>query len=131
MMQAAPVMGGLLGKLKLHLKEANLKHNDAGFLERMSPFVIVRINGREERSQIIEGGGRHPVWTFQFFDFEVLDMNHMIDIEVKDKDMVGSEMIGHAQVPMSFLAKVGGAVEWIELKYMGFPAGNIHFKSDY
>ena len=32
-----PVVGGLLGKLKLHLKEANLQHNDAGFLERMNP----------------------------------------------------------------------------------------------
>jgi len=56
------MMGGLLGKLKLHLKQANLQHNDAGFLERMSPFVTVRINGREERSMIIEGGGRSPSW---------------------------------------------------------------------
>jgi len=46
-----PMMaGGLLGKLKLHLKEANLQHNDAGFLERMNPQVFVRINNREERS---------------------------------------------------------------------------------
>ena len=57
------MMGGaLLGRLKLHLKEAKLRHNDAGFLERMSPFVTVRINGREERSMIVEGGGKHPRW---------------------------------------------------------------------
>jgi hypothetical protein len=125
------VVGGLLGKLKLHLKEANLQHNDGDFLDRMSPFVTVRINNREERSNIQEGAGRHPVWMMQHFDWEVLDMNHMIDIEVRDKDMVGSEMIGHAQVPMHFFAKVGGAAEWIELKYMGMPAGNIHFTSEY
>lgn len=84
-------------------------HNDAGFLERMSPFVTVRINGREERSAVIEGGGRSPVWTLQFFEFECLDMNHEIHIEVRDKDMIGSDMIGHAMVPMHFFAKVGGA----------------------
>lgn len=101
--------GGLLGKLKLHLHEANLQHNDGGFLDRMSPFVIVKINGREERSVIIEGGGKHPVWTLQFFEFEVIDMNHIIEIIVKDRNMQGNEMIGHAEVPMGFLAKPMGA----------------------
>lgn len=80
---------------------------------------------------IIEGGGRHPVWTLQFFEFEVLDLNHEIHIEVRDKDMIASQMIGHAMVPMGFFAKPGGAAEWIELKFQGFPAGNIHFKSEY
>lgn len=61
-MMQQPMVGGLLGKLKLHLKEAKLEHNDGSFLDRMSPFVTVRINNREERSVIIEGGGRHPVW---------------------------------------------------------------------
>lgn len=125
------MMGGLLGRLKLHLKEANLFHSDAGLLERMSPFVTVRINGREERSSIAERAGRHPMWEFQNFDFEVLDMNHEIHIEVRDKDMIGSEMIGHARVPMVLFAKVGGAIEWVELKWQGMNAGNIHFRSEY
>lgn len=96
MQQPPMVVGGLLGKLKLHLKEANLVHNDGDFLDRMSPFVTVRIQNREERSEIKDQAGRHPVWMMQHFDWEVLDMNHMIDIEVRDKDMVGSEMLGHA-----------------------------------
>jgi len=54
----------------------------------------------------------------------------MIQIEVRDKDMIGSQMIGHAEVPMVFLAK-REATEWIELKWEGFPAGNILFKSSY
>lgn len=45
--------------------------------------------------------------------------------------MMGSEMLGHAQVPMSFFARVGGMSEWIELKHMGMPAGTIHFTSEY
>lgn len=40
----------------------------------------------------------------------------MIHIEVRDKDMIGSEMIGHAEVPMVLLAKKN-ASEWIELKW--------------
>jgi hypothetical protein len=97
---------GLLGNLKLHLHEANLRGMGIDFL---SPFVVVRINGREEISAIIEGGGSHPVWTLQFFNFEVIDMNHMIEIIVKDKDMMGSEILGRAEVPMGFLAKPMGA----------------------
>jgi hypothetical protein len=97
----------------------------------MSPFVTVRINNREERSMIIEGGGRNPHWTMQFFNFEVIDMNHMIEIEVRDKDMIGSQMIGHARIPMARLARVEGASEWIELGFELFNAGTIHFKSEY
>lgn len=124
-------MGGLLGKLKLHLKEANLQHNDAGFLERMNPFVTVKVVNREERSQIIVGGGRHPVWMMQMFEWEVIDMNHMIEITVLDRDQIGAEHVGRCQVPMSRFARVGGAQEWLELNYMGMPAGNIHFTSEY
>lgn len=57
-------IGGLLGNLKIHVKEAHLQHNDAGFLERMSPFVIIRCEGREWRSAICEYGGRNPRWEF-------------------------------------------------------------------
>lgn len=58
-------------------------------------------------------------------------MNHMIHIEVRDKDMMGSDMIGHCEVPMAFFAKIGGAAEWCELKWLGMNAGVIHFKSHY
>lgn len=67
-MGTAPIPGAtagapaILGRLRLQLIEANLKHNDLNMLMRMSPFVIVRINGREERSMVIEMGGAHPVW---------------------------------------------------------------------
>jgi hypothetical protein len=54
MMQEPMMMGGgVLGKLKLHLKEAQLQHNDGNFLDRMSPFVIVRINGQNERRSMV------------------------------------------------------------------------------
>lgn len=52
----------------------------------MSPFVIIRVNGREWRSAICINGGRHPRWEFQFFDFEVANLEHEILIEVRDRD---------------------------------------------
>ena len=58
-------------------------------------------------------------------------MEHEVHIEVRDKDMIGSEMIGHCRVPVRFFAKVGGAAEWLELKWQGFDAGTIHFRSEY
>lgn len=54
----------------------------------MSPFVTVEINGRKEKSPICEGGGKHPSWMMCEFNFEVIDMNHIVVIEVKDKDML-------------------------------------------
>ena len=58
-----PVRPMVVGRLKLHLKSAHLQHNDAGFLERMNPFVIIKVNGLEWRSNVCEGGGREPQWT--------------------------------------------------------------------
>lgn len=93
-MMAPPI--GIVGRLKLHLKEANLKHNDGNFLNKMSPFVILRINGTEERrSAVVEHGGKHPHWTLQFFEWELFNLDHELYIEVLDRQMmVGTEFIG-------------------------------------
>lgn len=60
-MMAPPIMappmmaGGILGKIKLHVMEAHLQVQDGSFIDRMSPFVIMRINGGDERrSEICE-----------------------------------------------------------------------------
>ena len=114
------------------MKEARLQFHDGPALERMSPYVTVTINGREERSPICERGGRNPSWAGVRFEFEVIDMNHMIEIVVRDKDMmIGGQMLGHARVPMMKFAVAGGAKEWIELFMEGMPAGKISFRSEY
>lgn len=87
-MAPAPVVGGVLGRLHLHLHEARLQHHDGPLLERMSPYVTVTINGRTEKSPICEGGGKNPSWMGVNFNFEVIDMNHEIEIVVRDKDMM-------------------------------------------
>lgn len=107
----------LFGNLKLHLKEAHLTHVDQIF-ERMSPFVIIKVNGREWRSAVCEFGGRKPHWTLQFMDIEVMNMEHEILIEVRDRDnMMMTEPIGHVTIKVGFFAVPGGRAEWLELFY--------------
>ena len=58
-------------------------------------------------------------------------LQKLVVIQVRDKDVLGSEPIGHAEVPLAFFASRGPVEEWIELKYRGFPAGRIHMKSTF
>jgi hypothetical protein len=121
----------VLGNLKLHLKQAHLQHNDAGYLRNVSTFVLLRVNGREWRSAICLDYGARPYWEHSFFDFEVANLEHEILIEVRDKDLMRTEPIGAATLRVGFFAVPGERAEWIELFYMGYPAGKIHFKSEY
>ena len=45
--------------------------------------------------------------------------------------MIGSQFLGQARLPVRRFAVLGGASEWIELYFNGFPAGKIHFRSEY
>ena len=58
-------------------------------------------------------------------------LEKIVTIEVRDKDILHSEPIGHAQVPLAFFVSRGPVEEWIELKYRGFPAGRIHLRSTF
>lgn len=42
-----------------------------------------------------------------------------------------TEMIGSARVPLRFFCVPLGLTEWIELFFMGMPAGRIQFRSEY
>jgi len=65
-------------------------------------------------------------------DLEVINLDHEILIEVRDRDNVMmTEPIGHARIKLAFFAVPGGRAEWIELFYQGYPAGRIHFKSEF
>jgi len=63
-----------------------------------------------------------------------MDMMHEVIIEVRDKDeMIGSEPIAHARVPLNFFCRpmMGHMNEWIELKNFGMDAGRIHMRSEF
>lgn len=60
-----------------------------------------------------------------------MNLDHELLIEVRDKDMIGSQFLGQARVPIGRFAVERGNSERIELFFDGFPAGNIHLKSEY
>ena len=64
-------------------------------------------------------------------DIEVMNMEHEIYIEVRDNDPFRTEMLGHVTTRINFFAVPGGRKEWLELFYMGSPAGKIHFRSEF
>lgn len=132
MQQPVAQMAGplMLGNLKLHLKEAHFNHSDSLF-ERMNPYVIIKVNGREWKSAVAEGGGKNPSWVFQFMDIEVLDMEHEIYIEVRDIKPYVTEPLGYVTTRVDFFAVPGGRAEWLELFFRGGPGGRIHFKSEF
>ena len=51
-------------------------------------------------------------------DIEVLNMEHEILIEVRDRDnIMMTEPIGHVTTKIGFFAIPGGRAEWLELFY--------------
>ncbi len=52
-------------------------------------------------------------------------------IEVRDRDPFSSQMIGHVRSKVGFFAVPGGRAEWLELFFEGYPAGRIHFRSEF
>lgn len=130
--EVAPVLG-LRGMLKMHLHKAILEFHAGPPLERMSPFVEIRIGNFEWKSVHKEHAGRNPDWgILAKFDFEVLNPDAMMHIDVKDHmGLANNESVGHAEVPVHSFCRPGGGAEWLELKCMGMPAGRIHFTSEF
>ena len=96
--RAPMIVGGVLGKIHIKVMEAHLQVQDGSPIDRMSPFVIMRINGAEERrTEICEYGGRNPRWSMmpqQEMKWELFNLDHELLIEVRDKDMIGSAFLG-------------------------------------
>lgn len=44
--------------MKLHTIEANLTHHEGPILERMNPFVLIKVGMQEWKSEVCFDGGR-------------------------------------------------------------------------
>jgi len=58
------------GFIKLHLIEAHLERNLGSLLNKMDPFVFIKVGHQEWRSAVCENGGKNPRWTLQFMQIE-------------------------------------------------------------
>jgi len=127
-------MGVKQGILKMHAVTATLFWSDVGMLQRMSPQVIIRINEQEWRNEPAFNQGERPMWgEMMRMEHIVADPMREVHIVVRDKDMMGGEIIGESRLPLNFFLKpmMGPMNEWIELKRFGMDAGRIHMRSDF
>jgi hypothetical protein len=73
------------GHINLHLKSAHLEHNLGGPLNKMNPFVTIRVGQQEWRSEVCHHGAKNPSWALQFMKIETNMFTHNMHIEVRDK----------------------------------------------
>lgn len=64
--------------------KARLTH-DTEFVFKMDPYVFIRYKDRTERTSVIQGGGKNPIWN-QTFYFDVDSMHDLFEFFVMDKD---------------------------------------------
>jgi len=130
----ATVIDWSRGHLRIHPVECHLNHNTGGILDKMDPFIYMRVGQLQEwRSSVCVNGGRNPRWGIhEHMQVECGRMQHKLHIEVRDKDVFGSEPIGHAEVNLDFFKRPNGHFnEAIELFYRGMPAGRLVVKTTY
>ena len=122
------------GHLRIHPVECHLTHNTGGMMDKMDPFIFMRVGNLQEwRSTVCVDGGRNPRWGMhEHMQVECGRMQHKLHIEVRDKDVFGAEAIGHAEVDLNFFKRPNGHFnEAIELFWRGMPAGRLVVKTTY
>lgn len=123
------------GFMRLHFMSAHLDINRGGMLNKMDPFVFVRVGkGQEWRSQVCVNGGKNPSWNHQHMEIPVkklgkLDKN--VHIEVRDQNMLNSEPLGHANITLGLFASRGPIQERVTLMFQGRPSGHLMMRSTF
>lgn len=80
------------GRLEICVKEAELLR-DTDTMGRMDPFFVCRIGGVEQKSNVIEEGGKHPKWN-EKFTFILETIPSKISFAVMDKDVTNDDVVG-------------------------------------
>ena len=106
-----------VGWLRLHIQNAHLEINRGGPLDKMDPFVYIKVGNRQEwRSQVCINGGKNPQWHHQHMDIPVKKLKKLgknVHIEVRDQDPLKSEPLGHTNITLGLFAKNGPREERI------------------
>lgn len=97
---------------------------------KMDPFVVITYLGRDYQTKVHESGGKTPIWNHSF-DIQLGSINDDIQMKVKDDDMIGSKMIGEANLKASSLCINNGVRDWFKIYWEGKEVGLILLKSEY
>lgn len=101
--------------------------------EYMSLQVMIKHGEKVWRSEEKEHSGHEAHWQFARADFEVVDYESDILIEVRDAEAPHEEEpFAQHTCKIGFFARKGDDWEdWLPLKLLDRPAGRIHLKTDF
>lgn len=104
------------GQLSLIVMRAELTH-DTETIGKMDPYVKIKYNGKQYKSQTKTDAGKKPVWNFHVNLFVAL--NDEISIKVMDKDTFSDDVIGKFEGSVRTLIGESRAKEerWIDIYY--------------
>lgn len=109
------------GWLRLHFISAHLDINRGGPLNKMDPFVWVKVGKAQEwRSNVCVNGGKNPQWHHQHMDIPVKKLSKLeknVHIEIRDQNLLQSEPLGHANITLGMFASRGPIQERVTLMF--------------
>lgn len=117
------------GKLRLHIIEANLKR-DTEMFSKMDPYACFQMRDQSYKTKVLDGAGKLPKWN-EVWDIDVKYVGDDMQIQVFDKDVTSSDLVGETQIKLSSLCVNGGMNEWFDIQYKGKKAGTIHLKGEW
>ncbi|MCO5602284.1 hypothetical protein L7F22_056413 [Adiantum nelumboides] len=90
------------GTVELELiKGHDLK--DVEFLGKSDPFAVMCVGDQKQKSKVVKGGGKSPVWNESFL-FEIPDGPHELQIAIFDDEGRGeAEAMGTVTIPLNQL----------------------------
>ena len=80
---------------------------DVELFGKQDPYVIIHYMGVEQKTKVIEGGGKKPVWN-ETFEIPLQSVSDEIEFHCRDDDVMGSKPIGSTRIKGSALCYNNG-----------------------
>ena len=94
----------------------------------MDPYVQIHYDGNIYKTQILDEGGKHPVWNMSF-DISIKNISDEITFVVYDKDITMSDEIGRRTLIIKDIVEKDGYVDkFFLIKYDHKMAGELRIR---
>ena len=96
--------------LHLTVIEASLTR-DTEWFAKMDPFCRITLRDKTVETKVVKGGGKKPSWK-ETFSFDVKYVGDDLHLEVCDKDLASTDLIGQASIKLAALCCNGNTDDW-------------------
>ena len=101
---------------------------DTEMVGDMDPYVQIHYDGNIYKTQILDEGGKHPVWNMSF-DISIKNISDEITFVVYDKDITMSDEIGRRTLIIKDIVEKDGYVDkFFLIKYDHKRAGELRIR---